>query len=385
MSTANIPSEFRRFPKRWKVLPFAEAINDKTGGNPKIKQNDYLLEGNLAVVDQGQSEVAGFVEEEKLKCKEQLPCILFGDHTKIFKYIEHPFALGADGVKVLVPSEGFDKRFIYHYLNTIKLPETAGYSRHFKFLKETFVPRPQIQEQKRIAAILDKADNLHRKRQQAIQLADEFLRAVFLDMFGDPGLNSKHWPMGSIRDLASDVRYGSSEKAGHEGNFPMLRMNNITFRGGWDFSDLKYINLSEKDQSKFLVHKSELLFNRTNSKELVGKTAVYREKNPMAFAGYLIRVKTNEKANPEYISAYLNSLHGKITLQSMCKSIVGMANINAQELQDIKIALPPRKLQDNFAEIVHRTIINLTQHISASNESINLFNSLSQKAFQGHL
>ncbi|MES9818707.1 MAG: restriction endonuclease subunit S [Candidatus Thiodiazotropha sp.] len=176
---------------------------------------------------------------------------------------------------------------------------------------------PKKSEQKRIAAILDKADAIRRKRQQAIQLADEFLRSVFLDMFGDPGTNPNNWPMGTIRELAADVRYGSSSKAGAKGKFPILRMNNITYTGSWNFDDLKYINLSEKDQAKYLVHQGELLFNRTNSKELVGKTAVYRETSPMAFAGYLIRVRTNELANPEYISAYLNSRHGKLTLESM--------------------------------------------------------------------
>ena len=244
---------------------------------------------------------------------------------------------------------------------------------------------PNLKEQRRISAILDTAHAILLKRQQAIQLADEFLRTVFLDMFGDPGINPKNWPMGTIRDLAGDVRYGSSSKAGAKGEFPILRMNNITYTGSWNFGDLKYIDLSKKDQSKYLVHQGELLFNRTNSKELVGKTAVYREVTSMAFAGYLIRVRTNELANPEYISAYLNSRHGKLTLESMCKSIVGMANINAQEMQDIKIAIPPRKLQDRYAGIVHRTLKHRSKHVLADNSANKLFGSLSQRAFLGDL
>ncbi len=295
------------------------------------------------------------------------------------------------GFKSLVPCEGVNSSYLYHCMKRMapKL-EAIGNGATFKEVSKSIVegfeiPLPPLPEQKRIAAILDKADAIRRKRQQAIQLADEFLRAVFLDMFGDPGLNPKNWPMGTIRDLAEDVRYGSSAKAGQDGNFPMLRMNNITYTGGWDFSNLKYIHMSEKDQEKYLVRQGEILFNRTNSKELVGKTAVYREEEPMAFAGYLIRIRTNKLANPEYIAAYLNSKHGKTTLQSMCKSIVGMANINAQEMQDIKIALPPRSLQDQYAKIVNRTLKHRAQHLIAKDKSNNLFCSLSQRSFRGEL
>ncbi len=253
-------------------------------------------------------------------------------------------------------------------------------------LKELEILLPPLPEQKRIAAILDKADSLRRKNQQAIQLADKFLRAVFLDMFGDPVTNPKGFPVGTIRDLITSANYGTSAKASEtDGGFPILRMGNITYEGGWDFSDLKYIDLSEREHDKYLVKKGDLLFNRTNSKELVGKTAVYERDEAMAIAGYLIRVRNNEHGNPYYISAYLNSKHGKTTLLNMCKSIVGMANINAQELQDIKILLPPKTLQDKFEKIVVSTNQKLKSFTQAENYSSKMFSALSQKAFSGEL
>lgn len=212
-----------------------------------------------------------------------------------------------------------------------------------------------LEEQKRIVAILDKADSLRRKRQQAIQLADDFLRTTFLDMFGDPVTNPKGWPVGTIRDLVESANYGTSDKADeHKGKFPILRMNNITYAGRWDLSSLKYIDLDPKAEDKYLARNGDLLFNRTNSKELVGKAAIFESELPMAVAGYLIRVRLNKFGNPYYVSAYLNSGHGKATLQSMCKSIVGMANINAQEMQSIGIMLPPKEIQDRYAEIVSK-------------------------------
>ena len=97
-----------------------------------------------------------------------------------------------------------------------------------------------------------------------------------------------------------------------------------------------------------MAKNGDLLFNRTNSKELVGKTAVFDQVEPMAFAGYLIRVRTNEDGNPYYLWGFLNSAYGKHILKSMCKNIVGMANINAQELQDIEVPKPPRQLQNEY-------------------------------------
>lgn len=248
------------------------------------------------------------------------------------------------------------------------------------------IPLPPLAEQKRIAAILDKADAIRRKRQQAIQLADEFLRSVFLDMFGDPVTNPKGFPIGTIRDLVESVNYGTSAKASEvEGEFPILRMGNITYKGNWDLTKLKYVDLSEKDKPKYLVSNGDLLFNRTNSKELVGKTAVYNEDRPMAIAGYLIRVRQNSNGNNYYISGYLNSIHGKATLSNMCKSIVGMANINAQELQDIKILIPPKDLQEKYEQVYSETKNRITK-FSNSLASLNgLFDSLSQKAFSGEL
>lgn len=252
--------------------------------------------------------------------------------------------------------------------------------------KELRIPLPPLEEQKRIATILEKADAIRRKRQQAIQLADEFLRAVFLDMFGDPVTNPKGFPLGIIRDLVESANYGSSAKASEAGgDYPILRMGNITYEGAIDMTDLKYIDLTDKEKTKYLAVNGDLLFNRTNSKDLVGKTAVYDRSDPVAIAGYLIRVRANDKGSSHYISGYLNSAHGKATLQNMCKSIVGMANINAQEMQDIPIIIPPLRLQNRYRDIVVSTKEKLAAHQAALNTNNELFNALSQKAFSGQL
>ncbi|EOQ8330305.1 restriction endonuclease subunit S [Escherichia coli] len=264
--------------------------------------------------------------------------------------------------KITPNPQTLDKNFLYHFLqkelDKIHATTDVVTVKHLsvKKIQDIKIRLPSLKEQKRIAAILDKADAIRQKREQAIKLADDFLRAKFLEMFGTPANNIHRFPKGTIRDLVDSVNYGTSAKASIDsGEYPILRMGNITYQGRWDFTDLKYLDLSVKEKDKYLVKEGDLLFNRTNSKELVGKTAVYEEDRPMAFAGYLIRVRPNSIGNNYYISGYLNSIHGKITLMNMCKSIVGMANINAQELQNIEILIPPKHLQDEY-EIIYKKI-----------------------------
>lgn len=363
-------------------VPFDQAVLDITGGNQRLLTTEYKPQGAIPVIDQGQAMIAGFTDDPTTVCRRDGPVILFGDHTRVLKFVDFDFALGADGVKVLKPRPGFNARFLFHFLRTVRLPENVGYSRHFKFLKGCSVPKPTPDEQQRIATILDKADNLRQKRQEAICLVDKFLRAVFIDMFGDPETNPKSFNKGTIRDLVSSANYGTSEKASEQsGKYPILRMNNITYEGGWDFSSLKYVDLDDASAHKYMTRKGDLLFNRTNSKELVGKTAVYMQDEPMAIAGYLVRVRMNEEGNAHYVSGYLNSVHGKRSLQARAKSIVGMANINAQEMQDIPLLLPPIELQNKFADIVEAVHERLIKQHDFSRAAEALHAALSEKFF----
>ncbi|OJY06302.1 MAG: hypothetical protein BGO90_09295 [Legionella sp. 40-6] len=295
------------------------------------------------------------------------------------------------GFKSLVPHNGVDFLYLYYCIkhHSPKL-QALGNGATFKEISKKVVedfqiPLPSLIEQKRIASILDKADSARRKRQKAIELSEQLLHSVFLDMFGDPISNPKGYKLGKIGDLLSSVNYGTSSKAGENGQFPILRMNNITYAGNWDLGNLKYIDMDEKERKKYTAEPGDILFNRTNSKELVGKTAVFREKEPYIFAGYLIRSKTNSLAEPEYISGFLNSAYGKKVLRNMCKSIVGMANINAKEYQSIEILIPPIEEQQKYAKITKKIRLNISCYQYSLNKCDELFNSLSQKAFRGEL
>ena len=325
------------------------------------------------------------------------PLVLVAEDGGHFGVADRPIAYLVSGkywvnnhAHVLKPKEGLDINYLFRHLQFYDVTKYITGSTRKKLTKSDAsrieLTIPPIEEQRRIAAILDKADAIRQKRKSALTLADTFLRATFLDMFGSPVTNPKGWEIGTIRDLVTEAKYGTSAKADpQEGEYPVLRMGNITYSGDMKLSDLKYIDLSEKDKKKYLVQKDDILFNRTNSKELVGKTTVFDLEDAYAYAGYLVRLRTNDKADPYYISGYLNSSHGKATLMGMCKNIVGMANINAQEVQDIKIALPPIELQKKYREAVNKVKLSKVQMNEAVTQAETLFASLSQRAFKGEL
>lgn len=252
-------------------------------------------------------------------------------------------------------------------------------------IKETKIPLPPLNEQWRIAAILDKADALRRKSNRALDLLDNLSRSIFLEMFGNPESNPKGWRWGCIGDLLEGTQYGTSEKAGEKGKYPILRMGNITNDGRTNFEDLKYIDLDDKDVDKFTLRRGDIIFNRTNSAELVGKTAVFDGDEGFAFAGYLVRARVKNDVSPHYISGYLNSRHGKATLRGMAKSIVGMANINAKEMQAIPILLPDVQIQRAYSK-GHSSIEKSRSELQRNLASLNsLFSSLQHRAFSGSL
>ena len=216
--------------------------------------------------------------------------------------------------------------------------------------------------QREIVCILDKTDTLIEKRRLQLEKLEELVKSRFIELFGTYPGNEKGWNTENIRDVVSEVRYGSSRPAVDGGRYPYLRMNNITYGGELDLSDTKRIDIPDNELAKCTVRRGDVLFNRTNSKELVGKTCVYNRDEMMVLAGFVIRVRVNEKVLPEFLSAFLNTDFSKKMLLGMCKTAIGQANINAQELQNIGLYVPPIDLQQEFVDF--KIQVDKSKHFS---------------------
>ena len=140
------------------MVRFVDVFSDETKRGYKVQTSEYLPSGKYPIIDQGQVQIVGYTNLENGLFID-VPAIIFGDHTRVVKYVDRPFFLGADGVKVLKSKvNNADYKYLFYCLQNAKIPNT-GYNRHFKWLKEVDIPLPPLDEQRRIAAVLDTANS----------------------------------------------------------------------------------------------------------------------------------------------------------------------------------------------------------------------------------
>ena len=162
----------------------------------------------------------------------------------------------------------------------------------------------------------------------------------------------KGWVWCKLEDIAYDLMYGTSEKSSRLGKVPVLRMGNINREGGLDWKDLVYSN-NEEDIEKFKLLHNDLLFNRTNSSEWVGKTAIYKGERPAIYAGYIIRLRTIF-VNADYINFVMNSQYHRNWCNDVKTDAVNQSNINAQKLSIFRVPLPPIEEQKRIVKEIKR-------------------------------
>ena len=189
---------------------FDEIFEDCTNLGTKIKTDEYHSNGKHPIIDQGQEMVAGFTDLED-GLLDVVPAIVFGDHTRIIKYVDCPFFLGADGVKVLrskVPNANY--RYLYYALKNAKIPNT-GYNRHYKWLKELEIEYPPIDQQVKTVKVLDKVESIIYNRQNQLQKLDELVKARFVEMFG--GIHdSSLYPYVPVKELTHVISGGTPSR-----------------------------------------------------------------------------------------------------------------------------------------------------------------------------
>lgn len=245
---------------------------------------------------------------------------------------------------------------------------------------------PSVEEQKRITKLLDECDTLLRMRSQADGCINALITAIFYDMFGDPNLNPNGWPVMPAGDLMKACEYGTSHKANDAGQgVPVLRMGNVTTDGRLDLSDMKTVALKDGELAKQRLQAGDVLFNRTNSRELVGKTGMWDGRYEAVAASYFIRVRLRDIEHPQHFTSFMNLPFMKRRLALLARGAVGQANINSKELKSILVPVPPRNLQEEFAQRI-ADIRELEASQATSRIHLDdLFKSTLHRAFQGEL
>ena len=197
------------------IKTFEEVFEDKTKYGTKIKTEQYQKEGKNIIIDQGKEIISGYTDIQE-GLFEDVPAIIFGDHTRIIKYVDRPFFLGADGVKILKSKfKDANYKYLYYALRNVKIPNT-GYNRHFKWLKEVEIEYPEIEIQTKIVKVLDKIVHIMNVKRQEIDNLNTLIKSRFVEMFGDAVANPMHWPVKKLKDLSVQINSGNTPKGGSE-------------------------------------------------------------------------------------------------------------------------------------------------------------------------
>ena len=325
-------------------------------GSSNLKQSDVInCRGDYPIYG-----AAGYIGNVDFYHQEKPYVAIVKDGAGIGRTVLLPAKSSVIGtMQYLLPKDNILPEYLYYVVRHMHLEKyfTGATIPHiyFKDYKKEEFKLSSMSEQEEIVNVLSSIEKIIKSRKVELKELDNLIKSRFVEMFGDPIRNPKGWEVVTIGDIVTEVRYGTSKPAVTGGKYPYLRMNNLTIDGHLDLNDLKYIDIPDSEIEKCVVRKGDLLFNRTNSIELVGKTAVYNLLEDMVIAGYIIRVRLTEKMLPEVLSQYMNLEALKDILQKMAKGAVNQANINAQELQSIKVYIPEMELQKQFVEFAEQT------------------------------
>jgi type I restriction enzyme S subunit len=369
----------------WREEPFDTVIADESGGNIKTLQSEFLPSGRYPIVDQGKELIAGYTDDESRLCRAELPVIVFGDHTRCFKYVDFPFCMGADGVKVLRPKIDADVKYLYHYLRQLRLTE-GGYDRHFKYLKRSRIALPPLPEQRRIANILDKADALRAKSRAALAQLGTLTQSIFLDLFGDPISNPRKWPTLRFEDICERVTVGivvlPASYYVSEG-VPALRSLNVK-PGEIVLEDVVYVSESDNNTklAKTKLKAGDVVLVRSGQP---GTAAVVPgELDGVNAIDLLIATPVRQLADPTFLCEFFNSAGGRDLVLSRQRGQV-QKHLNVGSLNQAILPLPSIDLQHEFA--VRAAAV--TKHRAAERAFVveldALFASLQHRAFRGEL
>ena len=357
--------------------PFLKVISDKTSKFTKIHKSKFLTEGEFPIIDQSQEFIAGYTSNKENVNYLGEPVIVFGDHTRIFKYVDFPFAIGADGVKVLyVNKEKLHPLFTYYYLKGIDVP-SAGYSRHFKFLKSKKISFPEsVNDQKRIAQVLKNCENLIQKRKESIGLLDELLKSTFLEMFGKR--------IGEEVAIGDEIEIQTGLVNPNE--LPYSEMFHVGGRN-IESNTGKLSNLIKAKEEnlisgKYLFEEGYLLYSKIRPN--LNKVAVMEFTGICSADVYPIKPKYTKRLNIHFLRYELMAQRF-LTYAINNSGRANIPKINRKTLNAYKLILPSITLQNRFGQIVEKIEAIREEYQTHLQELENLSGSISQKAFKGEL
>mgnify|MGYP004479630653 FL=1 len=365
------------------MASFDEVLKDCTKLGTKIPTSEYLENGKHPIIDQGQNDIAGYYDSDNGLFKD-VPAIVFGDHTRVVKYVDKPCFLGADGVKLLYPvDKDINCKYLFYQLSYADIPNT-GYNRHFKWVKALDFKIPSSDEQNHVVEVLDKVTELISLRKQQLAKLDELVKARFVEMFGDLVVGDKiQTSKKKIGEIASVTKLAGFEFTKYiqykeHGDIIMLRGLNCK-QGKLILDDVKWIARETSD----LLPRSKLYYGDIlmTYAGTIGDVAMVDENDKYHLAPNVAKVSINNKKayNPiflMYLFLYSNDYIMRFASQ------VAQASINMEKIRNFEYYFPDVTFQNQFATFVER-VDQQKQTVQQSLEKLELMKKALMQEFFG--
>ncbi|MBA4416735.1 MAG: hypothetical protein C0392_02320 [Syntrophus sp. (in: bacteria)] len=378
----------------WTSIEFPLTIRKiKIGRKNQILASEIMSSGRYPVVDQGQGFIAGYTNaDQKVICND-LPLVVFGDHTRCVKYVDFPFVLGADGTKVFKPNEDlFDPKFFYYALMNVKLPN-RGYNRHFTLLTERSIPRPDMDEQRKIAAVLGMVQRAIEEQERLLRLTTElkksFLHKLFTEgLRGEPqkmteiGPVPESWEiteLGRVVVLFGGYAFKSDESI-PSSNTQLVRMGNL-YHNKLDLtrSPIFYPEDFAQKYPRFVLKPGDLIMSLTGTsgKEDYGFTVeIGSIAKTLLLNQRIVRIDPiSEQLSKDFLFYFLLS---RQFLDHLYPTAKGMkqANLSTYAMKTLKIPMPTIDEQKEIPNVLRILDRRIDFHQKQSTIYASLFRTL---------
>ena len=397
----------------WPLVSFDKVAIAQSDRGQRLKQRDYLAEGSIPVIDQGQALVGGYTDDENASFVGDLPVVLFGDHTRAVKLIHHRFAVGADGIKIFRPAEGVRVKYLYYWMKSARIPD-RGYGRHYQYLRALSVLLPPEEQQDEIVAEIEKqfsrldeaVANLQRvkanlKRYKASVLKDaveghlvpteaelarregrsfetgERLLQRILEArrkqwngkgkFKEPaapivdGLPElpEGWAwarLDSVAALKGGITVDSKRADPTASMVPYLRVANVQ-RGYLDMTEIKQISAAAADLAELRLEFGDILFNEGGDRDKLGRGWIWENQVPDCIhQNHVFRARMFlPEMMPKLLSWWGNTF-GKDYFQRMGSQTTNLASINLSKLSEFPVPIPPAAEQLRLVAEIERLL-----------------------------
>ncbi len=379
----------KKLPEGWKKVKLGTLVNIKTG---RLDANESSLDGEYPFFTCS-------VQPLKISSYSyDFECVLVAGNGDLnVKYYNGKF----DAYQRTYIIESIDKnklevKYLYYfmskYIDVLRAKSIGGVIKYIKLgdLTDAKIPVPSLEAQERIVSILERAEGAICKREESNRLLDELVKSRFIDMFGDPVTNLNNWDIETIGSVVKSITAGWSAngeaRVKMEDEKAVLKVSAVT-QGYFKSDEYKVIDKDVEIKKYVFPEQGDLLFSRANTREMVGATCIIHKDYPdLLLPDKLWKVLFVDRVNVFYMKYILSesSIRAKFSANSTGTS-GSMYNVSMDKFKNIEIPVPPREIQERFADFV-KQVDKLKFKMENSLEELkNNFNSLMQRAFNGEL